>query len=75
MDKTTKNALRTAALALLAAAALGGCATARTTAAPEETASAAAAEDRAVLRPAPSYGSMGGYRYRRFVIVHVARAS
>lgn len=74
MDKTTKNALRTAALALLAAAALGGCATART-AAPEETASAAAAEDRAVLRPAPSYGSMGGYRYRRFVIVHVARAS
>lgn len=75
MDHTTKAFGRKISLALLAAAALSGCATVTAPAPQDATASATTPESHAVLRPAPSYGSMGGYRYRRFVIVNVPRAS
>jgi uncharacterized protein YceK len=55
-------------LVLLAAAGMSGCATARTDLAASEAAAPAAAQ---VSRPAASYGSMGGYRYRRLVAVNV----
>ena len=60
------------ALAVLAVAALSGCATARSDLAATEAAAPATVQ---VSRPAASYGSMGGYRYRRLVTVRIAASS
>jgi uncharacterized protein YceK len=59
-------------LAVLAAAGLSGCATARSDLAAAEAAAPAAAQ---VSKPAASYGSMGGYRYRRLVTVKIASST
>ena len=67
------NKTKQLALAVLAAAALSGCTSmqvadlARADAAP-----AAQADEVKVIRPLQSYGTMGGYRYRRFAAVTVA---
>jgi curli biogenesis system outer membrane secretion channel CsgG len=61
------NNIKKVAVAALAVAALAGCATTRT--ADLAGANAMPAKEYQVSRPAPSYGSMGGYRYRRFVAV------
>jgi len=66
------NNSRQLALAALALAALSGCATTGTDLAANEAAAPAAV---AVSRPAPSYGTMGGYRYRRLVRVTIVSAS
>jgi hypothetical protein len=58
-----KNA-RSLAVALLALAALGGCASV-----PTAQRAQAAADTPQVSRPAATYGTMGGYRYRRLVAV------
>jgi len=57
------------AVAVLALAALSGCAS--TQVAPG-SASQAALEPAHVSRPASTYGTMGGYRYRRLVVTTVA---
>lgn len=68
-------------LGMLALAALSGCATGGAGPRPDDASVAPAhatdadAEPRTVLRPAASYGSMGGYRYRRFVVVNVAHST
>ena len=59
-------------LVLLAAAGMTGCATTRTDPVANESAAPAAVQ---VSRPVASYGSMGGYRYRRLVAVKVASSS
>jgi len=66
------NNTRKLVLVVLAAAGMSGCATARTDLAATE---AAAPADAQVSRPTASYGSMGGYRYRRFVSVKIASPS
>ncbi len=58
------------AVAAIALAALSGCASTRV-AELASTEAAPAAAPREVSRPAPSYGTMGGYRYRRLVKVTV----
>ncbi len=62
--------LKKLAVAVFAVAGLSGCATSQV-AGPDgvEAAPAVPAAERMVSRPMPSYGSMGGYRYRRFVAV------
>jgi uncharacterized protein YceK len=64
------NNMKKLAVAVLAVAGLSGCATTRT--ADLAGVNAAPAMEQQVSRPAPSYGSMGGYRYRRFVAVTIA---
>lgn len=59
------NKMKKLTFAVLAVAALSGCATTRTAEFAAAATSAMPLEQ--VSRPAPSYGSMGGYRYRRFV--------
>jgi hypothetical protein len=68
MNKTKKLAL-----AILATAALSGCATVRNDPAAAEASAAPAPAQ--VSRPAASYGSMGGYRYRRLIAVNLASSS
>ena len=69
------NKMKKLAVAALAVAALSGCATPRhadhATQTKETVKSFAepAAEPQQVSRPTKSYGSLGGYRYRRFVAV------
>ena len=64
------NKTKKLALAVLAAAALSGCTSmqvadlARADAPP-----AAQADEGRVIRPLQSYGTRGGYRYRRFAAV------
>ena len=60
MNKTKKLAV--AILAVAGFAGLSGCAT-------TQKVDVAGAAPEQVSRPMPSYGSMGGYRYRRFVAV------
>jgi uncharacterized protein YceK len=62
---------KTLALVILATAGLSGCATTRS----EIAAADAVAPTTQVSRPVQSYGSMGGYRYRRFVTVTIASSS
>lgn len=62
MDKMKKLAV-----AVLAVAGLSGCATGRN--ADLSKTEAAPAVEQQVSRPTQSYGSLGGYRYRRFVAV------
>jgi predicted small secreted protein len=64
-----KNSRIWAAVAVLAVAGLAGCAS--TQVAPGSDVQAAA-EPQQVSRPAPTYGSMGGYRFRRLVATPVA---
>jgi uncharacterized protein YceK len=61
-------------LVILATAALSGCATTRTDLAATEAAAVVPASAQ-VSRPAPSYGNMGGYRYRRFVTATAGSSS
>ena len=58
-----------AVVAVLAVAGLAGCASTQVAPGSEVQ---AAAEPQQVSRPAPTYGSMGGYRYRRLVVTPVA---
>jgi hypothetical protein len=60
MNKTKKVAF--VILAVAGFAGLAGCAT-------TQKMDIAGAAPEQVSRPMPSYGSMGGYRYRRFVAV------
>jgi hypothetical protein len=63
------NKMKELAVAVLAVAGLSGCASTRVA----EPAGADAAQppvaQKKVMRALPSYGSMGGYRYRRFTVV------
>ena len=68
------NNTKKLAFAVLAVAALSGCASTRTADAARAD-GVPAAEPQQVSRPAPSYGSMGGYRYRRLVTVRIASSS
>ena len=68
------NKMKMLSIAILAVAGLTGCASTRVA----ELARADAVpadEPQQVSRPAPSYGSMGGYRYRRLVTVTIATKS
>lgn len=65
--------LKKLAVAALAVAGLAGCATTQT--AGHSAPDGAQAAERQVSRPLRSYGSLGGYRYRRFVAVTVREES
>jgi uncharacterized lipoprotein len=70
MNKTKKLAV-----AVLAVAGLSGCAStqvAQMAGGQQMQPAAQAAPQATVSRALPSYGSMGGYRYRRFAAVQVA---
>ena len=69
-NKTKKLAL--AVLAVLGAAALSGCTSMQVSELARTDATPAQAEETKVMRPLQSYGSMGGYRYRRFAAVAAA---
>ncbi len=64
MNNNTKKLV----FAVLAVAGLSGCATTGLDVAGAGVDAGAMAVEQ-VSRPLPSYGSMGGYRYRRFVAV------
>ena len=71
------NKMKRLAFAVLAVAGMSGCANAPLAgldSADEARAPVAAtpAAERKVSRALPSYGSMGGYRYRRFAAVAAA---
>lgn len=66
MNKTKKLAL-----AALAVAALSGCTSMQVSQLARPDAPVQAEEVK-VLRPLQSYGTMGGYRYRRFAAVAVS---
>lgn len=57
-----------AVVAVVAAAGFSGCASTRVAELARADGAAPAAEP-LVIRALPSYGSMGGYRYRRFAVV------
>ena len=63
------NNMKKLAVAVLAVAGLSGCATTRN--ADLHGADAAPAKEIQVSRPSQSYGSMGGYRYRRLVAINL----
>jgi len=65
------NTSKKIAVAAIAVAALSGCASTHV-AELASTAAAPTAAPHEVSRPAPSYGTMGGYRYRRLVKATVA---
>jgi outer membrane biogenesis lipoprotein LolB len=66
MDKRKKLAF-----AVLAACAMSGCAGMRTAEPAGADAAPALAAEHQVIRPLQSYGTLGGYRYRRFAAVAV----
>jgi hypothetical protein len=66
MDRS--NRTKKLAISLIAAAGLSGCATMQDANVNPESAPVAATEAGKVLRPLPSYGTYGGYRYRRFAV-------
>jgi uncharacterized protein YceK len=68
LEGAVMNSTRNLAVALLAVAGLSGCASTQVANPNPEAAPVAAAEAAKVLRPLPSYGSYGGYRYRRFAV-------
>jgi hypothetical protein len=51
---------------------MSGCASMHTAESSGADAIPAMAADLQVIRPLPSYGTMGGYRYRRFAAVSAA---
>ena len=59
-------------LAVLAVCGMSGCASMRTAELSGADAIPAMAADLQVIRPLQSYGTMGGYRYRRFAAVSAA---
>lgn len=68
MNKTKKLAL-----AVFAVAGMSGCTSMQVASlASADQAPASAAVEQKVSRALPSYGSMGGYRYRRFAAVAAA---
>ena len=67
-----KNKTKKLALAVLAAAALSGCTSIQVAELSRPDAAPAQAEESKVIRPLQSYGTMGGYRYRRFAAVSTA---
>jgi uncharacterized lipoprotein len=71
------NKMKKLAVAVLAVAGLSGCATPRYAGQAARSADlskteAAPAVEHQVSRPTQSYGSLGGYRYRRFVAVNAS---
>ncbi len=64
------NKMKKLAFAVVAVAGFSGCASAPVAELPGEAAAPAA--ELQVMRALPSYGSMGGYRYRRFAAVAAA---
>jgi hypothetical protein len=64
------NTVRTMAAVVLVAAGLGGCASTRS-AGGGPADGTAPQEPRMVSQPLNSYGSLGGYRYRRLAAVAV----
>jgi hypothetical protein len=69
------NRMKKAAFAVctgLAFAAVGGCASTQGSGLASTDATPARVEQPQVLRPLNSYGTMGGYRYRRFAAVAAA---
>ena len=69
MNNTKTKKLALALFAVVGFAGLSGCASTPT--APQ----LAAADTPQVSRPAPTYGSLGGYRYRRLVATPIAAGS
>jgi uncharacterized protein YceK len=63
------NKTKKLALAVLATAVLSGCSSMQVAELSRAGAVPAQAEETKVMRPLPGYGSMGGYRYRRFAAV------
>ena len=68
------NNTKKLAVAVLAVAGLSGCASTRIAELARPDAPPAV-EQRQVSRPATSYGSMGGYRYRRLVTITIVDKS
>ena len=68
------NKTKKLALAVLAAAALSGCTSMQVAdlSRGADAPPAVQADEGKVIRPLQSYGSRGGYRYRRFAAVAVA---
>ena len=68
------NTTKKLAVALLAVASLSGCASTQVAqlASGQEMQPGPQAAQKSVSRALPSYGSMGGYRYRRFASAAVA---
>jgi hypothetical protein len=69
------NSTKKLALVVLAMTSLSGCATTRTEMPAAESAAPAAPHATQYSRPAASYGSMGGYRYRRVTTVTLVSSS
>lgn len=63
------NKMKNLAAAVLAVAGLSGCTCMQVADLARTDAKPAQAEEAKVMRPLQSYGSMGGYRYRRFAAV------
>ena len=64
------NKMKKLAVAIFAVAGLSGCASTRVAElARADAAAQPPVAERKVIRALPSYGSMGGYRYRRFAVV------
>jgi outer membrane biogenesis lipoprotein LolB len=63
------NNMKKLAVALLAVAGLSGCASTQIADLARNDAAQAVEQQPQVSRPTQSYGSMGGYRYRRFAAV------
>jgi len=66
------NKMKKLAFAALAVAGFSGCASAPVAERAGASAAPAPLAEVKVMRALPSYGSMGGYRYRRFAAVTVA---
>lgn len=63
------NKMKKMAVAVFAVAALSGCASTRVAGPSGADAAQPPVAEKKVLRALPSYGTMGGYRYRRFAAV------
>jgi hypothetical protein len=66
------NKMKKLAAAVLAVAGLSGCTSMQVSELARADPMPAQAEESKVMRPMQSYGSMGGYRYRRFAAVPAA---
>jgi hypothetical protein len=65
------NKMKKLAVAVLAVAGLSGCASTRVAELAGADAAQSPVAEKKVLRAAPSYGRVGSYRMRRFVVVTV----
>ena len=66
------NKNRTWLFAVLVVCGMSGCASTRTAGLAGAESIPPVAAELQVIRPLPSYGTMGGYRYRRFAAVAAA---